>query len=242
MSEFLSACPHPSLYAWETGSYYAYNEMPGVHDDVPEGFRIAMSQLAAEFDRRAMYGWLPLGLTFDPEPTTEQLAGEAPDPGDGGGGGTTIVEPGNCEEGWFLTQLVCEIRDIANTFWEFISHDAWVPEVGLVARMEAVQEDAEGRFPFSVVASGELGAIEEHLTVHTGEWECPSVSVNTGEWLTGLVPSGVLTEAEVEPAEWNICDNPYAEWMHEDGRQFIALIFGFLAAWRIARSVMGTGS
>jgi hypothetical protein len=68
-------------------------------------------------------------------------------PGDGGEG--PLVDPGTCEAGWFLTRVVCEIRNFVRETWKFITHDAWVPSAPLTTYFSQIWTMARTRAPFA---------------------------------------------------------------------------------------------
>lgn len=229
----------PSVWNWMRGTYVGLNQMPEAHGDVGEGFRIQLAELAAEHDRLGNVGWLPPGFSFEPEPTTEELGGQ--EPGGGGPGGGGEVDPGDCEEGWFLTRVVCEIRTFSANTWQFLSHDAWVPERPVSERMADLRMAAGLRAPFNLFDQGHLSSLEANYggdNLTDARLECVVVTVDWRGWLSwgpGIVPEGVLAENESEPVTWDMCDNPYADWMHNIGREIVRLVFSLVVAWRVAR-------
>lgn len=236
-NDIAARCKVPdTIRKWREGDYWQRQYGPDVpyttpNDDVAEGLRIIWAELLAENDRTGVEGLSIAGMRFDPLPTPEQLNLGEGVPGEGGG---TEVDPGTCEEGWFLTRVVCEIRDAMNTLWQFISHDAWVPQEDWGVKFGELQDSTQTRFPFSMFVSA-----------HT-----------TMTWLQGWnrSQSEALMCAPIEVKVVNpfpgdetplvdgvdLCDNAFAEFMHDYGRPMLILVVGLMMSFSLIQRISGT--
>lgn len=233
----------PVLSAFQAGSYRSFPEAAEPHPDLAVGLGVVFTEVLAEFERVNGEASLPAGMYWSPVPTAEQLGAIEPpgepepvDPSD----------PGNCEEGWYLTRVVCEIRTAVNNTWQFLSHDAWVPQEDWAARFSDVRDEFDertwylrgGAEAWGLPTTEDLESID-HLT---HEW-C-ALELDLGLDLVGPFMPGSISEEPVtgefpvghDGARMNWCMTPPATWMAGTGR---AILAWFLAAGFII-SLFGT--
>lgn len=247
----------PQLRNWKDGRYHTFMGETPAETDTHHGIRLALAEAQAETDRlNAQAGNVGValihGVTLTPLPTPEQVGAAPPVIGDpGGGGGDVVVEPGTCEDGWFLTKVVCEIRTQGERLWGFISHDAWVPEVGWQQRSEWLRDDAGQRVPFVwmgdssglwVVFQGD--SVEDGEFVGTSAATCPRWQVRLQDYMPEIVApvQGPGSDPAQYQPEINLCENEYAKWMHETGRGWVlAFLYVGVGLWVVRRAIGALG-
>lgn len=220
----VAQCGVPTIAEWAVGNYYQYEGEPSAHPDVWGGVAVVAAEVQAEYDRvyYGLHNGLAPGLTWDPVPSTAQLGpgGGGTAPGDGG-----EVDPGTCEDGWFLTQVVCEIRTFSANTWQFLSHDAWVPETGFEQRWGSLHAEAVDRFPFTVMAQfpnvmpdGEVGG-----NPYDGQQE----ELACAGWEVDMHGMGGLVGIEDARGTIQLCGTPVGDWLRDYGRGLMYYFFFF---------------
>lgn len=227
-----------ALHHWASGEYRDTSaaERPlQAHTNTYSDMRFAIAEVLAEFDR--VYGKqeLPTGMSWNPVPTEQQLLAveppgpdpDDPDPTDPGGGNGGTVDPGNCDEGWFLTKLVCEIRTQGERLWTFVSHDAWVPETDWSTRFEGIQTEFQGKLNIFNLRYSDFGLPDwqQFGTIDPNTHKWCSVELNIGLDRVGpYMPSGGFGQQTISTQinDHNLCRNPLADFWHTTGRPLLA--------------------
>ncbi len=243
----------PQLSQWIAGNYKSWNAAPMPHSTVKSELRDILAEVYAELERSNFRQVLLAGSVWNPVPTEEQLNSTSAD-SDGDGipdeddpcpsdatntctpsdGGT--VDPGNCEEGWFLTKVVCEIRNRVNETWQFLSHDAWVPQEDWNSRWALIKAEYDEKVIFGLGAAdfGLPGRDDiQTMTVSTHEW-C-DFSIDVGK-INPMSNENVIVEAEVRSGE-NWCESAPADWMSTVGRTILGWFFAATYAIKLYATV-----
>lgn len=244
----------PTLAKYIDGNYFAWNAQSEYNTDAREGIRIALAEGQAELDRlriEAADDSLSLlsGLTIDPVPSPlEAQADDGAPWGEGGGGGGGDggdVDPGDCTDGWFLTNLVCIIRDQGERLWDFLSEDAWVPSTSFQNRVDTLGNAYEEVIPFALFNS--TGTSSDRLAVGTQPWDestlagdnCPSWSLHVAglfEPIKNVAGFSVINSADQVTVDF--CDNEYVDWMAGAGRDVLLYAAGVaMSIWFIVTVV-----
>lgn len=226
----------PGLEHWNNGTYMDVGVTSPVvpHPDTRDGIRQLFAAYIVALDEEHGQLLLPPGLGWTVPPTPEQMPPyEGPPPGG-------EIDPGDCEEGWFLTRVVCEIRTGIGNIWSFISYDAWVPQTNWTTRWQGLQLAYQDRMylfggyswdAFGVPSPDDIGSMnpEEH------PWCNPEISVG------GLIPFSDVETVEMTVDHWgnNWCQSGPAELMRTTGRQIITWVFAVGAIITIVRTATG---
>jgi hypothetical protein len=228
LSRVQTTCPMPGMAQYRDGSFYGRMQMPAAHPSLRDGVRIVMAETQAENDRTGVSGLVIAGMALDPLPTVDQL-----EQGEGGtdpGGGDGAVDPGNCEEGWFLTQLVCIIRDQGERLWDFIGNDAWVPQEDWGARFTVLNQSKNSKFPFTVSYQSTL--LESANYSQSEQLAC-AVSNLSFDFLQ----NGSPVTATID---W--CNNQIADLGHDLLRPALFMFVVVIAGFSLIKAVAGLGA
>lgn len=219
----------PTLLQWQAGDYWKMQagsfSHAEEHPDVMSGLQIIWAELLAENDRIGYPGLAIAGMVFDPLPTPEQLNLGEGLPGEGTPGD---VDPGTCEDGWFLTQVVCEIRTLAASIWLFISHDAWVPQVNWSEQFGNLRSSISVRFPFNLFTESGVGLhyLKAFNAEQSEQLACQDINVQIQR---------PLRDGPNYVASLNLCDNAAGYWMHNSGRPLLVLSVALLMSLSLFR-------
>lgn len=144
--------------------------------------------------------------------------------GGGGSGGNAIVEPGNCEDGWFLTNIVCEIRTTVNDTYVFVTHDAWVSETDHSQTWLDFRNRSQQKIPFGFLAVLDINKQgSEDVGIHVPGYIADTGSIKyTFPGYTLEVPEASgLPNLEIPRTEVDFADNAIMQWQHDTGRQWM---------------------
>jgi hypothetical protein len=244
------------LDKWRVGTYAGWGELPVPHPDVYEALAWLAVQNVADLERVYGYAKLPAGTRWNPEPSPELFGPCYPDgcadpgntdtDGDGipdaedpcplnpnltcgtSGGGDPGDEDTDPETRCSIVNIPCNLRLL------------FVPRTGMGTHWNRVKAAAEEKFPFNMSVRlvtlirpegenpGSFGGFfmnEEDTVAYACEVKSVNFSTATGTF---------LQEALVEQENaYNLCDNAYAQWMHDKLRGFLFFLCMLLMGWSV---------
>jgi hypothetical protein len=118
--------------------------------------------------------------------------------------------------------------------WQFISNDAWVPQVDWDAEWDELTLAAQDKFPFGMT----VGALAGVPVGATGGLDpAPSAACQMGDARINNPGWNGTNDAQIVVAI-DICDNAFHDWMRGTGRQFVIYISGLMMAFALYKLVV----
>lgn len=247
------------LIQWQNGTYVGMGEVPVAHDDTVAGLRHLAKVNLAVRELVLGYSQMPPGMRWNPEPSSELYGPCYPDgcadpgntdtDGDGipdaedpcplnpnptcgsGGGGPT--DPATDPE------TRCGIIDIpCNLRWLF------VPKTGFATHWNRVKTTAEQHFPFNVGSrlvdmirpSGDEVSDVSPLFLDDEQTVAVACEVQTIDF-SGAAGTFLREKLASSEVTYNLCDNVYAEWIHEHLRRWLWYVCVLMIGWSVFKEL-----